>query len=66
MDKNEEKIRELRELDKERIAEEKEILKKYGCLEPGFKPKGFRDYPEIIALRPKYKAKYIAICEKYK
>lgn len=66
MDKQEAKRRELLELGKEQSEEEKEIRRKHGCLEPIYKPKGFVDFPEMVELTAKYKAKYIAICEKYK
>ena len=67
MDKQEAKRRELLELGKEEAAEEREIRRKHGCFEFGYKPKGQDTFSrELLALRPKYKAKYIAICEKYK
>ncbi|MGN0688033.1 MAG: hypothetical protein ACI4KA_08015 [Oscillospiraceae bacterium] len=66
MDKQEAKRQELLELGKEQSAEEREIWRKHGCLDPEYKPKGFIDFPEMIELTAKYKAKYIAICEKYK
>ena len=62
MDKQEAKRRELLELGKEEVAEEKKIRLKYGG-----KTKGQDTFQrELLPLREKYKAKYIAICEKYK
>lgn len=62
MDKQEAKRRELIELGKEEAAEENEIRLKYGG-----KTKGQDTFArELLPLREKYKAKYIAICEKYK
>ena len=62
MDKQEAKRRELLELGKEEVAEENEIRLKYGV-----KTKGQDTLErELLPLREKYKAKYIAICEKYK
>ena len=62
MDKQEAKRRELLELGKEESAEEKEIRLKYGGKTIG------QDTleRELLPLREKYKAKYIAICEKDK
>ena len=62
MDKQEAKRSELIELGKEEVDEEKEIRLKYGG-----KTRGQDTLErELLPLREKYKAKYIAICEKYK